>query len=70
MYHSISINRKSTALLAMATSLVLVLSACSQKEEKKEQPQKGEAKSVSYPTAPVHFINPEYEISVPAELKP
>lgn len=70
MYHSISINRKSSALLAMATSLVLVLSACSQKEEKKEQPQNEEAKSVSYPTAPVQFINPEYEISVPAELKP
>src|SRR5690554_4177637 len=70
MYQSISINRKSIALLAMATSLVLVLSACSQKEGKKEQPQNEEAKSVSYPTAPVQFINPEYEISVPAELKP
>jgi RND family efflux transporter MFP subunit len=68
MYHSISINRKSTVVLALTTSLVLLLSACSQKEKgqvKTEQP-----KSVNYPTAPAQFINPEYEISVPAELKP
>jgi len=70
MYNSISINRKSIALLAMVTSFVLVLFACSQKEEKKEQPKDEVTKSVSYPTAPIHFINPEYEISVPAELKP
>lgn len=70
MVHSISINRKSTALLAMATLLVLVLSACSQKEEEKEQSKGEVAKSVNYPTAPVQFINPEYEISLPAELKP
>jgi len=70
MYHSISINKKSVALLAMTTSLILVLSACSQKPEKKERPQNVEVKAVSYPTAPVQLINPEYEISVPAELKP
>lgn len=70
MYHSISINKKSLALLAMVTSLVWALSACTQKAAEKEQPEKDEVKSVSYPTAPVQFINPEYDISVPAELKP
>ncbi|EEI94313.1 efflux transporter, RND family, MFP subunit [Sphingobacterium spiritivorum ATCC 33300] len=70
MYHSISINRKSTVVLALATSLVLLLSACSQKEKEKEQAKTEQPKAVSYKTAPVQFINPEYEISVPAELKP
>ncbi|NGM62818.1 efflux RND transporter periplasmic adaptor subunit [Sphingobacterium sp. SGG-5] len=70
MYHNISIHKKSVALLAMAASLVLVLSACSQKATEKKQLQTEKVKSVSYPTAPVQFINPEYEISVPAELKP
>lgn len=70
MYHSISINRKSTVVLALATSLVLLLSACSQKEKEKEQAKAEQPKAVSYKTAPVQFINPEYEISVPAELKP
>ncbi|SEH63064.1 RND family efflux transporter, MFP subunit [Paenimyroides aquimaris] len=70
MYQSISINRKSTTLLALTTSLVLVLSACSQKEQEKGQAQKGQPTSVNYKTAPVQVINPEYEISVPAELKP
>lgn len=70
MYHSISINRKSTTLLALTTSLVLVLSACSQKEQEKGQAQKEQPKYVNYKTAPVQVINPEYEISVPAELKP
>lgn len=70
MYHSISINKKSTTILALTTSMVFLLSACSQKEQKKEQTQKDQAKSVNYKTAPIQVINPEYEISVPAELKP
>ncbi|MGK9118280.1 efflux RND transporter periplasmic adaptor subunit [Olivibacter jilunii] len=70
MYHSISINRKSTSLLALTTSLVLVFSACSQKEQEKGQAQKEQPTSVKYKTAPVQVINPKYEISVPAELKP
>lgn len=56
--------------MALATSLVLLLSACSQKEKEKEQAKAEQPKAVSYKTAPVQFINPEYEISVPAELKP
>ncbi|MGY5253742.1 efflux RND transporter periplasmic adaptor subunit [Sphingobacterium spiritivorum] len=70
MYHSISINRKKAALLALTILLVLLLSACSQKEQEKTQAKKEYAKSMNYKTAPVQVINPEYEISVPAELKP
>lgn len=70
MYHSISINRKSTTILALTASLVLVLSACSEKEKEKGQVKIEQPKAVNYKTAPVQFINPEYEISVPAELKP
>ncbi|WP_293915733.1 MULTISPECIES: efflux RND transporter periplasmic adaptor subunit [unclassified Sphingobacterium] len=70
MYHSISINRKTTALLALTILLVLLLSACSQKEQEKPQAKKELVKSMNYKTAPVQVINPEYEISVPAELKP
>ncbi|QQT25548.1 efflux RND transporter periplasmic adaptor subunit [Sphingobacterium spiritivorum] len=70
MYHSISINRKTTALLALTILLVLLLSACSQKEQEKPQAKKEPVKSMNYKTAPVQVINPEYEISVPAELKP
>lgn len=70
MYHSISINRKSTAILAITTLLIWVLASCSQKGEEKQQEQHMETQTVSYPTAPVQFINPEYDISVPAELKP
>ncbi|MGJ1261910.1 efflux RND transporter periplasmic adaptor subunit [Sphingobacterium spiritivorum] len=70
MYHSISINRKKAALLALTILLVLLLSACSQKEQEKTQAKKEYAKSMNYKTVPVQVINPEYEISVPAELKP
>ncbi|EFK56694.1 efflux RND transporter periplasmic adaptor subunit [Sphingobacterium spiritivorum] len=70
MYHSISINRKKAALLALTILLVLLLSACSQKEQEKTQAKKEYAKSMNYKTAHVQVINPEYEISVPAELKP
>lgn len=70
MYHNISINKKSIVLVAIATSLVLVFFACSQKPAEQEQPKTESLNPVSYPTAPVQFINPEYEISVPAELKP
>ncbi|ULT39089.1 efflux RND transporter periplasmic adaptor subunit [Niabella defluvii] len=70
MYHSISLNKKSTTILAFTISMVLLLSACSQKEQEKGQTQNEQAKPVNYKTAPLQVINPEYEISVPAELKP
>lgn len=68
MYHSISINTK-TRLTAF-TLLISLLAACSQKQQETEQQPKEETTSVSYPTAPVQLLNPEYEISLPAELKP
>lgn len=70
MYQSISINRKPVTLLAMATTLALIFTACSQNGQKNEEEQNTKASPVNYPTAPVQFISPEYEISVPAELKP
>lgn len=69
MYQSIS-RKKSRAVLAMATVLALVFTSCSNTEQETEQKQNSGTKATSYPTAPVKFINPEYEISVPAELKP
>jgi len=59
----ISIDKKLAAMV-----LLLVFTACSHKEQEKEQ--KKETKTVTYATAPVKRMNPEYEISVPAELKP
>lgn len=50
----------------MGVMLILLFTACSRND--KEQVQ--EVKPVSYPTAPVQFIRPEYEISVPGELRP
>lgn len=70
MYKGISITKKSAVLLAMTATLVLIFTAYSQSGQKKEQVQKAEMKPATYLTAPVQFINPEYEISVPAELKP
>ena len=70
MYQSISRNKTIATLLALATILVLVLPACTQKGQGKEQEQKKEVKRTTYATAPIQVINPEYEISVPAELKP
>tara|TARA_R110000868_G_scaffold296012_1_gene556260 strand:- start:6005 stop:7117 length:1113 start_codon:yes stop_codon:yes gene_type:complete len=71
MYQSISINKKSRIALAMTAVLAMVFASCSNKSEIKGQKQKKqEVKAVNYPTASVQLINPEYEISVPAELKP
>ena len=70
MYHSISINKKSIIVLILSTSLVLMLSACSQKEQEKGQSESEKKKFANYPTAPIQFLNPEYDISIPAELKP
>ncbi len=70
MYHSISINKKSALLWAITASLVAIISACSTQGQEMSQPQHDEVKSMSYPTVSVQLINPEYEISLPAELKP
>lgn len=70
MYHSVSINIKSTIILTLATVLVLALSACTQKEQRHAQKKSSELPATNYTTGLVRFINPEYEISLPAELKP
>lgn len=57
-------------ILAMTTSLALVLASCSQKGEEAPQEPHPDTETVSYATEPVQFINPEYDISIPAELKP
>lgn len=50
--------------------LISVFAACSQKEQDNEQEHNKKTEAVTYATAQVKIINPEYEISVPAELKP
>ncbi|MFD1772285.1 efflux RND transporter periplasmic adaptor subunit [Sphingobacterium suaedae] len=47
-----------------------MLSACSQNEQDKGQAQQAQPKTVHDKTAPVQVIQPVYELSVPAELKP
>lgn len=69
MYHNISINRKFSTL-AVTAFVLLSLSACSQHEQKKEQVKKEQPKTINYKAAPIEHINPEYELSIPAELKP
>lgn len=71
MYQCILINKKSTLALAIVCSLTLALTSCSKKEQEVIPQQKEETKTINqYPTASIQFINPEYSISIPAELKP
>ncbi|SFI77970.1 RND family efflux transporter, MFP subunit [Myroides guanonis] len=71
MYKSILINKKSTIALAVVCSLMLAFTSCSKKEKEIVAQQKEETKTTNqYPTASIQFINPEYSISIPAELKP
>jgi RND family efflux transporter MFP subunit len=44
--------------------------SCAQQEQKTNKETKKTEKKINYTTVAVQFINPEYEISVPAELKP
>ena len=48
---------------------IAAIAACSSSPETKTE-EKKVTKVINYPTTEVQFINPEYEISVPAELKP
>ncbi|MBD1421247.1 efflux RND transporter periplasmic adaptor subunit [Sphingobacterium chuzhouense] len=70
MYQSILKNRKSVASLLLVTMLALVFTACSPNGGEKVQEQHTEAKPITYPTGSAQYINPEYEISIPGELKP
>ncbi|MDH5827126.1 efflux RND transporter periplasmic adaptor subunit [Sphingobacterium faecium] len=68
MYSTTSIYK--TSKLSAFAAILISLSACSQQEQKVDMaPQKTE-KQVNYPTGAIQIMNPEYEISVPAELKP
>ncbi|QIH34717.1 efflux RND transporter periplasmic adaptor subunit [Sphingobacterium sp. DR205] len=70
MYHRISRNKKSPVSLLIGCLLVLFIVSCSEKGNQNEQGTKRQIKPKGYPTAPVKIMNPEYELSVPAELKP
>lgn len=70
MYQSISKNRISPALRALTIILAFVVTACSPRGKGQKPTQNTKPMTVSYPTAPVQFINPQYEISVPGELNP
>lgn len=50
--------------------LLLTCVSCAQQEQKTIKENKKADKQINYSTVAVQFINPEYEISVPAELKP
>jgi len=67
MYKSIVRTKNSVGLLAIVTT-AWVFTACS--PSGKEQKQETEGKPLTYATASVQLIQPEYELSVPAELKP
>jgi len=47
-----------------------VLNSCSSKEEKPADHSSKQQKATTYATVPVQYNNPEYSLSVPAELKP
>ncbi len=69
MYHSMIKNKKAS-LFGTTAAMVLIFAACSQPKSEVKQQQKVERIAVTHQTALVQMINPEYEISVPAELKP
>lgn len=65
-------SKKKTWLLSIGVTAVVfvIFTAFSQSGKEEEQLQKKEVAAITYPTAPLQFINPIHEISVPAELKP
>lgn len=65
-------NNKFSIFLFQLPLMALLLAACSSQGKKKETATVNQqaAKPAVYKTAPVQFINPEYEISLPAELQP
>lgn len=64
--------KKKTWIFSVAVTAILlvIFTAFSQPEEEEVKPKTVEVTPVSYPSTPVQFISPEYEISVPAALKP
>src|SRR5690606_39004057 len=69
MNRIISSNKRSLALAGMITA-ALAFTACSQRVGENEQEQSTHTPAEAYPTAPVKNLNPEYELSLPAELEP
>lgn len=67
-----NMSKKNIWIISMALAAVplIIFTAFSVSEQKEEKEQKKVLKPVNYPTASVQFINPEYEISLPAELMP
>ncbi|MBW3518075.1 efflux RND transporter periplasmic adaptor subunit [Flavobacterium sp. NKUCC04_CG] len=65
MYYSIIKNKKASLVGA---TVALFFGACSQPKTAVKEAL--ETKAITHQTALVQVINPEYEISVPAELKP
>lgn len=70
MYHRILRNKKSQVTTLIGCLLILLLVSCSEKGNQKKQSTNKEAKATSYPSVAIKMMNPEYELSVPAELKP
>lgn len=71
MNHIISNNKTLRLTISAIPLAVLFFSSCTSQAEKSASANKPqEVQTVNYPTHPVQLINPEYEISVPAELKP
>ncbi len=70
MFHSISIYRRLITILVSASLLGFLFSSCSQQDGQKKELQYRTSISETYPTAPIAVLNPQYQISVPAELKP
>ena len=69
MYQYITKKKSRIALSIFALS-ALIFSACSSAGGKEEPKTEAPAKAVSHPTKAISFMNPAYELSVPAELKP
>ncbi len=70
MFQRIAGMKKSTLVAALKSAMVLVVAACAQSGQEKEKQPDTALKPATYATIPVQLLNPEYEISVPAELKP
>ncbi|PPK99242.1 RND family efflux transporter, MFP subunit [Parapedobacter indicus] len=68
MYKSMLSIKNSAGLLVIAATAAWGFNACSPGGKKKEP--ETELKPVTYATASVQLLQPEYELSVPAELKP
>lgn len=65
-----TISKYKISRLTSFALLLLTCMSCAQQEQKTIKENKKADKQINYGTVAVQFINPEYEISVPAELKP